>query len=119
MNSRGCHSNFVDCESFLESNPPDIFTLCGTNLDDSIDSGNFSAIFSFCMVFDSISSNIDKVHLINPAANVFVFGDFNVHHVFFGVPGNFVVFLYFLPYLLSYYMRHNWKSCLRGRRNWA
>ena len=35
-------SNFVDCESFLESNSPDILVLCETNLDDSIDSGNFS-----------------------------------------------------------------------------
>ena len=35
-------SNFVDCESFLESNS-DILALCETNLDDSIiDSGNFS-----------------------------------------------------------------------------
>ena len=33
-----------------------------------------------CAVFDSISSNIDEVFLINPSANVFVFGDFNVHH---------------------------------------
>ena len=33
-----------------------------------------------CMVFDSISSNIDEVLLINPSANVFVFRDFNVHH---------------------------------------
>ena len=33
-----------------------------------------------CMVFDSISSNIDEVLLINPSANMFVFGDFNVHH---------------------------------------
>ena len=32
------------------------------------------------MVFDFISSNIDEVFLINPSANVFVFGDFNVHH---------------------------------------
>ena len=32
------------------------------------------------MVFDSISSNIDEVLLINPSANVFVFGDFNIHH---------------------------------------
>ena len=31
------------------------------------------------MVFDSISSNIDKVLSVNPPA-VFVFGDFNVHH---------------------------------------
>ena len=33
-----------------------------------------------CTVFDSISSNIDEVLLINPSANVFVFGDFNIHH---------------------------------------
>ena len=35
---------------------------------------------SLCTVFDSISSNIDEVLSINPSANVFVFGDFNVHH---------------------------------------
>ena len=35
---------------------------------------------ALCMVFDSISSNIDEVLSINPSANVFVFGDFNVHH---------------------------------------
>ena len=34
--------NFVDCESFLEWNSPDILALCETNLDDSIDSGNLS-----------------------------------------------------------------------------
>ena len=34
--------NFVDCESFLESNSADILALCESNLDDSIDSGNFS-----------------------------------------------------------------------------
>ena len=132
----------MDCESFLESNSPDILDLCETNLDDSIDSGNFSvggylplirkdssthmhglAVYvkeglpfaqdlslensadsyicfrlallhsvsyffflyqspssSLCTVFDSISSNIDEVLSINPSANVFVFGDFNVHH---------------------------------------
>ena len=138
---RGLRSNFVDCESFLELNSPDILALCETNLDDSIDSGNFSvrgylplirkdssthmhrlAVYvkeglpfardlslensadshlcirlsllhsvsyffflyrspssALCMVFDSISSNIDKVLSINPSANVFVFGDFDVH----------------------------------------
>ena len=35
---------------------------------------------SLCMVFDFISSNIYEVLSINPSANVFVFGDFNVHH---------------------------------------
>ena len=31
-------------------------------------------------VSDSVSSNIDEVLSTNPSANVFVFGDFNVHH---------------------------------------
>ena len=141
-NIRGFRSNFVDCESFLESNSPDILALCETNLDDSIDSGNFSvrgylplirtdsgthmhglavyvkeglpfvqdlplensagshlcfrlallhsmSYFFFlyrssssvlCTVFNSISCNIDEVLSINLSANVFVFGDFNVHH---------------------------------------
>ena len=35
---------------------------------------------SLCTVTDSISSNIDEVLSINPSANVFVFGDFNIHH---------------------------------------
>ena len=35
---------------------------------------------ALCTVFDSISSNIDEVLSINPSANVFVFGEFNVHH---------------------------------------
>ena len=34
---------------------------------------------SFCTVLDSISSDIDEVHSINPSA-VFFFGDFNVYH---------------------------------------
>ena len=41
-NIRGLRLNFVDCESFLESNSPDILALFERNLDDSIDSGNFS-----------------------------------------------------------------------------
>ena len=142
MNIWGLCLHFVDCESFLESNSPDILDLCETNLYGSIDSGNFSErayicliwkytsthmhglavhvkeglpfarelslensaasclcfglpllnsasyffflyrspSLSLCMVFDSISSSIDEVLSINPSANVFVFGDFNVHH---------------------------------------
>ena len=41
-NIPGLPSNFVDCESFLESNCPHIFALCETNLDDSVDFDNFS-----------------------------------------------------------------------------
>ena len=35
---------------------------------------------SLCTVFYSISFNIDEVLSINPSANMFVFGDCNVHH---------------------------------------
>ena len=123
----GLRSNFVECESSLESNSPDILAPYETNLDDLIDCGNLSVrgylplirkdsfnqmhslavyvkeglpfawdlslgncadsflcfwlallysvshffflywslSFSLCMVFDSISSNIDEVLLIN------------------------------------------------------
>ena len=40
----------------------------------------FVTLMPLCTVFDSISSNIDEVLLINPSANLFVFGDFNVYH---------------------------------------
>ena len=134
------HSNFVVCESFRESNSPDILAICEAKLDDSIYSGNFyvrgyiplirkdsnthmhglavhvkggipfprdlslgnsadcylcfqlvllhsvsyffflyqSPSSSLFTVFDSISSNIEEVLSVNPSANVFVFGDFNV-----------------------------------------
>ena len=35
---------------------------------------------SLCRVFDSISSNIEEVIWINPSANFFIFGDFNIHY---------------------------------------
>ena len=41
-NIQGFHSDFVECESFPESNSADIVALYETNFDDSIDSGNFS-----------------------------------------------------------------------------
>ena len=40
-NILGLCPNFVDCKSFLESNSPEILAVCETNLDKSIDSGNF------------------------------------------------------------------------------
>ena len=38
-----------------------------------------SLSLSLCTAFDSILSNIDEVLSIKPSANVFVFGDFNIH----------------------------------------
>ena len=40
---------FNDCKSFLESNSPDILALCEINLDDSIDSSNFSVMMVMMM----------------------------------------------------------------------
>ena len=134
-------SNFIVCESFLESNSPDILALCETNLDDTIDSGNFSVtcylplirkdssthmhgvtvywkerlslawnsslensadsylcfrlalllwVSHFFFLYWSSSSSLvhtfwfysiqHMILSINPSANVFVFGDFNIHH---------------------------------------
>ena len=44
MNIQGLCSNFVEYESFLESNSPNILALCETDFPDSIDSGNFSVM---------------------------------------------------------------------------
>ena len=50
-----------------------------------IDSTSLSVLFLFLLsitlfVFDSILSNIDEILSINSSANVFVFGDLNVHN---------------------------------------
>ena len=48
--------NFVECESFLESNSPNILALHETNLGDSVDSGNFSVMGYFPLIWkDSIT----------------------------------------------------------------
>ena len=67
---------------------------CDLSLETSADSYVFDLLyFTQCLtsfssidrlphcyaVSDSISSNIDEVLSINPSANVFVFGDFNIH----------------------------------------
>ena len=41
-NVTGLCLNFVECDSFLESNPPDTVAISETHVDDLIDSGNFS-----------------------------------------------------------------------------
>ena len=39
-----------------------------------------SPSLSLCTVFDAISSNTDEFLPVSLSANVFLFGDFNVHH---------------------------------------
>ena len=61
MNIRCLRSNFVDSESFLESNSPDIFALCEANLDDSIDSGNFSVRGYLPLIRKDSSTHMDDL----------------------------------------------------------
>ena len=64
-NIQGLRSNFTECESFLESNSPEIFALCETNLDDSLDSGNLSLRGSLPLIReDSVT------HMHGPAVYV-------------------------------------------------
>ena len=50
MNIQGLCLNFIYWESFLETNSPDILAPCETNLDDSVDSGNFSVRGYLCLI---------------------------------------------------------------------
>ena len=72
----GLSSNFTEFESFLESNSPNILALCETNLDNSIDSGNFcDRISSFkpkdillliCMILEFMSKKDFLLHKTYP-----------------------------------------------------
>ena len=75
MKILGLCLNFAKCESLLESNSPDILLLYETNLDDSIDSGNFSVggilllferiMLLICMVFQFMLRNSFCLGLIS------------------------------------------------------
>ena len=54
----GLGSNFVDYESFLESNSPDILSLCEANLDGSNDSGNWSTHLLMFLSLETLTSMI-------------------------------------------------------------
>ena len=64
--------NFVDCESFIESNSPEILALCETNLDDSIDSGDFSMRGYLALIQNDSSTHMDGLA-------VYVKEDFLLH----------------------------------------
>ena len=66
----GLCSNFVECESFVKSNPPDILALCEINLDDSIDSGNFSVRGYLPLIQKDSITHCCKVILMMPDLTV-------------------------------------------------
>ena len=57
-NIRGLRWNYFDWESFLESNSPDILALCDTNLDNSIDFGNFCVRGYFPLIWKDYNTHM-------------------------------------------------------------
>ena len=82
MNIRCLHSNFVDCESFLESSSLDILALCETNLDDSIDSGNFSVRNYLPLIRKDSTTHMHSIAVYVKEGPPFAWDLFleNVHH---------------------------------------
>ena len=55
-NIQGLRSNFVDCESFLESNSLDILALCETNLDNTVLEGKTGKEISKSLILEFIET---------------------------------------------------------------
>ena len=68
------------------------------------------------MVFDSISSNLDEVLLINPSANVFVFGDFNVHQKDLPILVELIDMVNFVMFFLPQMTLLRWLTFLLGSK---
>ena len=63
MNIWGLRSNFVDCKSLFESNSPEILALCETNLNDSIDSGNFTVRGHLPLIWKDSSTHMHSLEV--------------------------------------------------------
>ena len=110
LNSSNCSINkIVDYESFLESNSPDIFDLCETNLNGSITSSNFSVRGYLLLIWKDSSTYMDgltvyvkeglpfkqDLSLENSADSYVCFWLASLHSV------NYFFFLYWSPSLSS------------------
>ena len=63
---QGLCLNFLEYESFLESNSPDILALCDTNFNNSINSGSFTVMGYFpLMRKDSVTHMHDLAVYVN------------------------------------------------------
>ena len=61
-NIRDLHSDFSECKFFLELNSPGILSLCETNLNDSVDSGNFSVSDGYLLLIQEDS--VTHMHVL-------------------------------------------------------
>ena len=74
-NIRGLRLNFVECESFLESNSSDILALCETNLDDPINSANSLTRKDSITHVHGLEVYVKKVLLFVPDLSLETFAD--------------------------------------------
>ena len=76
MNFWGSHSSFTDCESFLESNSRDIQALSETNLDGSIDTGDFFVRRYHPLIWKDSSSHMHGLPVYVKEGLPFLYGPY-------------------------------------------
>ena len=99
----GLHSNFAECEAFLQSNSSaDILALCETNLGDSIDSGNFS-VTSYLSLSERIQVLICNLYFNYSSCNLCE-GDLTCRFLLTFTTGfNSLSVLFLFPLLITYF----------------
>ena len=70
-NIQGLCQNFVDYETFLESNTHDILALSETSLDESIDSGNFSVRGCLSLIRHDSTTHVHGMALLHSLSHFF------------------------------------------------
>ena len=105
-NIRGLRSNFLHCESFLESNSPDILALCQTNLDDSSDSGIFSVKGYLPLIQKDSITHIHGLAVYVKEGLPFA-GDFSLENSTDSYRSNWLLLCsvsYFFPLLITFFV---------------
>ena len=71
MNIQGLCQNFVDYETFLESNTHDIIAQSETSLDESIDTGNFSVRGCLPLIRHDSTTHVHGMALLHSLSHFF------------------------------------------------
>ena len=71
MNIQGLCQNFVDYETFLESNTHDIIAQSETSLDESIDTGNFSVRGCLPLIRHDSTTHVHGIALLHAVSYFF------------------------------------------------
>ena len=107
MNIWGLCSNIVDCESFLQSNSPDILALFGTNKDISIDSGSFSVRGYLLLIQKDSTTHVHGLAVYVKKGLPFA-RDLSLENT----ADSYLCFQLALLLSVSYFFFHNWSPSL-------